>query len=91
MNSEQRLVEIRARLQSALSPESLQVEDEGHLHIGHEGSKDGRGHFHVLVVSNQFQGKNLIARHRLIYQAMGQLMQTDIHALAIDAYTPDEF
>ena len=91
MNSEQRLAEIRCRLQTALSPESLQVEDEGHLHIGHEGAKDGRGHFRVLVVSDQFQGKTLIARHRLIYQAMGDLMQTDIHALAIDAYTPDEF
>ena len=91
MNSEQRLAEIRSRLQTALSPESLQVEDEGHMHIGHEGAKDGRGHFRVLVVSDQFQGKNLIARHRLIYQAMGDLMQTDIHALAIDAYTPDEF
>jgi BolA protein len=91
MNSEQRLAEIRSRLQTALSPESLQVEDEGHMHIGHEGAKDGRGHFRVLVVSNQFQGKNPIARHRLIYQAMGDLMQTDIHALAIDAYTPDEF
>ena len=91
MNSEQRLSEIRSRLQTALAPESLQVEDEGHKHIGHEGAKDGRGHFRVLVVSDQFQGKNLIARHRLIYQAMGDLMQTDIHALAIDAYTPDEF
>ena len=91
MNSEQRLAEIRARLEAALAPESLKVEDEGHMHIGHEGAKDGRGHFRVLVVSDQFQGKNLIARHRLIYQAMGDLMQTDIHALAIDAYTPDEF
>ena len=91
MNSEQRLAEIHTRLESALSPETLQVEDEGHMHIGHEGAKDGRGHFRVLVVSDQFQGKNLIARHRLIYQAMGDLMQTDIHALAIDAYTPDEF
>ena len=90
MNSEQRLAEIRSRLQTVLSPESLQVEDEGHMHIGHEGAKDGRGHFRVLVVSDQFQGKNLIARHRLIYQAMGDLMQTDIHALAIDAYTPEE-
>ena len=91
MNSEQRLAEIHARLESALSPESLQVEDEGHMHIGHEGSKDGRGHFRVLVVSAHFQGKTPIQRHRLIYQAMGDLMQTDIHALAIDAYTPEEF
>ncbi len=91
MNSEQRLAEIRQRLEAALSPESLQVEDEGHKHIGHDGAKDGRGHFHVLVVSDQFQGKNSLQRHRLIYSAMGELMQTDIHALAIDAYTADEF
>ena len=91
MNSEQRLAEIRARLQAALSPESLHVQDEGHMHVGHEGAKDGRGHFRVLVVSDHFRGKTLIQRHRLIYQAMGDLMQTDIHALAIDAWTPDEF
>lgn len=91
MNSEQRLAEIRQRLQAALSPESLQVEDEGHMHIGHEGAKDGRGHFRVLVVSDHFRGKTPIQRHRLIYQALGDLMQTDIHALAIDAYLPEEF
>ena len=91
MNSEQRLAEIRTRLEAALAPESLQVEDEGHMHIGHEGAKDGRGHFRVLIVSEQFQGKTPIQCHRLIYQALGELMQTDIHALAIDAYTPDEF
>jgi BolA protein len=90
MNSGERLAEIRTRLEVALAPESLQVEDEGHMHIGHEGAKDGRGHFRVLVVSNQFQGKTPIQRHRLIYQALGQLMQTDIHALAIEAFTPDE-
>ena len=90
MNSEQRLAEIRTRLEAALAPESLQVEDEGHMHIGHEGAKDGRGHFRVLIVSNQFQGKTPIQRHRLIYQALGQLMQTDIHALAIEAFVPDE-
>ena len=91
MNSEQRLAEIRQRLEAALSPESLQVEDEGHMHIGHEGAKDGRGHFRGLVVSDQFRGRTPIQRHRLIYQALGDLMQTDIHALAIDAYLPEEF
>ena len=90
MNSEQRLAEIRARLESALQPETLQIDDEGHKHVGHEGAKDGRGHFHLLVISEQFCGKNPIQRHRLIYQAMGDLMQTDIHALSIDAYAPDE-
>jgi len=90
MNSEQRLEEIQSRLEKALQAETVQVEDEGHKHIGHEGARDGRGHFHVLVISAQFRGKTPIQRHRLVYQAMGELMQTDIHALAIDAYTPDE-
>lgn len=90
MNGEQRVAEMRARLETALQPESLQIEDEGHKHIGHEGAKDGRGHFHVVVVSDHFSGKNPIQRHRLIYQAMGSLMQSDIHALSIDAYTPEE-
>jgi len=90
MNSEQRLAEIRQRLEIALAPETMQLEDEGHKHVGHEGAKDGRGHFHLLVVSDHFFGKSLIQRHRLIYQAMGDLMQSDIHALSIDAYTPDE-
>ncbi len=90
MNSEQRMAEIHSRLEEALEPESLHVEDEGHKHVGHEGAKDGRGHFHLLVVSDHFSGKTLIQRHRMIYQAMDELMQTDIHALSIDAYTPDE-
>ena len=91
MNAAQRLAEIRKRLEAALAPESLQVEDEGHLHVGHEGAKSGLGHFRVLVVSDRFQGLSPIKRHRLIYQAMGDLMQTDIHALSVEAFTPDEF
>lgn len=90
MNSEQRLTEMRARLEAALQPESLQIVDEGHKHVGHEGAKDGRGHFHVIVVSDHFRGQSPIQRHRLIYQAMGSLMQSDIHALSIDAFTPEE-
>ncbi len=91
MNAEQRLAEIRTRLEAELSPESLQVDDEGHLHVGHEGAKSGLGHFRVLIVSDKFRGLLPIKRHRLVYQAMGDLMQTDIHALAIEAFTPDEF
>ena len=90
MNTEQRLAEIERRLEAALSPETLQIDDESHQHVGHEGARDGRGHFRVLVVSNQFSGKTPIQRHRLIYQAMGELMTTDIHALAIEAWTPSE-
>ena len=90
MNSEQRIAEIERRLETALGAETVQVEDEGHQHVGHEGAKDGRGHFRVLVISDQFDGKTPIQRHRLVYQAMGELMQTDIHALAIEAYTSTE-
>lgn len=90
MDTEQRLEEIRNRLEHALDPESLSVEDEGHLHVGHEGAKDGRGHFHVFVVAGCFEGLSMIQRHRKIYEALGELMTTDIHALAIDAYSSDE-
>ena len=68
----------------------LEVSDDSHLHAGHPGARDGRGHFSVTVVSTTFAGKNLLARHRLVYSALGDLMQTDIHALAIKALTPDE-
>ena len=90
-NNETRLAEITARLEATFSPESLQVDDESHLHVGHEGAKDGRGHFRVLVISDKFRGQSAIKRHRMVYQAMGELMQTDIHALTIEAFTPDEF
>ena len=91
MNPSQRMAEIRARLEAELSPESLQVEDESHMHVGHEGAKGGLGHFRVMVVSDKFQDQSPIKRHRLIYRAVGDLMQTDIHALTIEAFTPDEF
>ena len=72
-----------------LSPKDLDIIDEGHLHIGHEGAKKG-GHFKVIIVSDQFKSKTLIERHRLVYNAMGELMETEIHALSITAKTPDE-
>lgn len=85
-----RLEQIRSLLQSALAPQQLDVIDESHKHIGHEGARDGRGHFRVRVVSEQFAGKLPLARHRLIYAALGEMMQTDIHALAIEARAPQE-
>ena len=77
-------------LEASLSPEALQVKDQSHLHAGHPGARDGRGHFDVRIVSNAFAGKSLIQRHRLVYDALGDLMQTEIHALKIQAKTPDE-
>ncbi|NIM71337.1 MAG: BolA/IbaG family iron-sulfur metabolism protein [Xanthomonadales bacterium] len=90
MKAEQRLAAIRERLQAALCPESLVVEDESHLHVGHVGARDGRGHFRVMIVSPAFNGKPMLARHRAVYTALGELMQSDIHALAIEAVASDE-
>lgn len=87
---EQRVAAIRRALETALAPQSLQVEDESHLHAGHAGAADGRGHFRVDIISATFAGMNAIARHRAVYAAVGDLMTTDIHALAIRARTPEE-
>jgi BolA protein len=82
-----------ARLEAALralAPTRLEVIDDSHKHAGHEGARDGRGHFTVVIVSDEFTGRAPIARHRMVYAAVGDLMQTDIHALAIKALAPDE-
>lgn len=87
---EARVAAIRAALEAALSPVSVTVEDDSARHAGHPGARDGRGHFNVDVVSAAFEGLSPIARHRAVYAAMGSLMETDIHALAIRARTPAE-
>lgn len=87
---EQRVTAIRAAIEAALRPESLDVVDESHLHAGHAGARDGRGHFRVDVVSAKFAGLSPLARHRAVYAALGDLMATDVHALAIRARTPGE-
>ncbi|MCK9539551.1 BolA family protein [Dokdonella sp.] len=85
-----RVERIRAALEAALSPAELVVEDDGHRHVGHPGARDGRGHFNVRIVSASFRGQLPLARHRAVYAALGDMMQTDIHALSIDARTPEE-
>ena len=85
-----RVERIRDALQAALQPSSLEVLDDSHKHAGHEGARDGRGHFTVRIISDAFIGKAPLARHRAVYAALGEMMQTDIHALAIEARTPDE-
>ena len=87
---DQRVGAIRDAITAALAPQSLEVEDESHRHAGHEGARDGRGHFRVDVVSDAFAGMNAIARHRAVYAAVEGLMTTDIHALSISARTPQE-
>ena len=87
---EARVAAIRAAIEAALAPVALEVVDDSHRHAGHAGAADGRGHFTVDVVSAAFAGLSPIARHRAVYAAVGELMTTDIHALAIRARTPDE-
>lgn len=90
MNNPDRVEIIRTRLNQFLSPEDLEISDESHKHAGHAGAASGGGHFEIMIVSNQFKGKNLLQRHRLVYDAVSDLMQKEIHALSIKALTPDE-
>lgn len=81
---------IHARLKQHFAPLELSVQDDSAKHAGHAGARDGRGHFTVRVVSTAFADHNRVARHRMVYAALGELMQTDIHALSISAFTPEE-
>lgn len=90
MNAAGRPAAIRAALEAAFEPVSLEVVDDSHRHAGHAGARDGRGHFEVDIVSERFAGMAPLARHRAVYAALGQLMLTDIHALSIRARTPGE-
>ena len=83
--SAERIEAIRQRLLAALAPSELEVIDDSAKHAGHVGARDGRGHFRVRIVSAAFAGMGPLARHRAVYDALGELMQTDIHALAIEA------
>ena len=80
---------LRERL-STLQPQSLEIEDESHLHAGHAGASGGGGHYRLHIVATAFAGKNTVARHRLIYDAAGDLMRGAVHALSIRALTPEE-
>ena len=88
--STDRVTKIERLLTEALGPSELLVKDQSHLHAGHAGARDGMGHFDVRIVSDSFEGQNRIARHRLVYAALGEFMTTDIHALRIDAVAPSE-
>lgn len=83
--TEQRVATMEHMLRDALSPQELLIKDQSHLHAGHAGAEEGKGHFDVTIVCEKFEGLNRIARHRLIYDALGSFMDTDIHALRITA------
>ena len=80
---------IRERL-SALEPQSVELLDESGRHVGHAGAAAGGSHFRLVIVSPRFAGLDKLERHRMVYAALGPLMQREIHALAIQALAPDE-
>lgn len=88
--TEARVEQIRRVLEKCFAPTELKVRDQSQLHAGHEGAKDGKGHFAITIVSAAFEGQNRLARHRMVYDALHLLLQTDIHALRVTASAPSE-
>ena len=88
--TQERVRQIEDCLRAAFEPQELQVIDESHLHAGHPGARDGRGHFKVRIVADVFHGLPRLARHRRVFRAIGDLMKTDIHALNIEAFSRNE-
>ena len=85
-----RVERIQALLQSALTPAECVVDDESHLHAGHAGAASGGGHYRLRLVSAHFEGLNKVVRHRLVYDALHEMMPQEIHALAMTLHTPGE-
>jgi len=81
---------IKQKLNDAIQPQLIEIIDDSASHAGHAGAKQGAGHYNVTIVAEIFEGKTLVQRHQLIYQALGDLMKTEIHALGINALTPSE-
>ena len=90
MPPDQRIAHMKALLAASLAPVECQVEDDSALHAGHAGAASGGGHYRLRLVSSRFEGQPRVARHRLVYDALHDMMQDDIHALAITALTPTE-
>ena len=84
MDNSLRIDEMKKRLREELTPTDMEIIDESHLHAGHAGAKEGKGHFRLRIASDKFAGVRPIQCHRLIYAALGDMMQTDIHALSIE-------
>jgi len=88
--SDPRLAKIRERLEAALAPSEIVLDDESALHAGHAGAASGGGHYRLKIVSAKFEGVKLVMRHRLVYDSVHDMMHKEIHALAITALAPSE-
>ena len=82
--------ELMQQKLSKLNPESLEILDDSGQHAGHEGARGGGGYYRLTIVSQQFAGQPVQRRHRMVYEALGQMMKREIHALSIQAYAPEE-
>ncbi|MDG2307356.1 MAG: BolA family transcriptional regulator [Candidatus Binatia bacterium] len=82
---------IEDKLKTALTADHVEVEDDSARHAGHAGASGGAGHFNVIVVAAQFEGRNRVARHRAVYAALDDMMPTEIHALSARTFTPAEW
>jgi BolA protein len=89
MSTADRVARIRQVLTERLEPVLLTIRDDSAQHAGHAGAREG-GHFSVTVVSERFTGRSRMQRHQLVYEAVSELLRTDIHALSIQARTPQE-
>ncbi|WP_338848375.1 BolA family protein [Massilia sp. W12] len=85
-----RVARIEEILQRTFTPQSCQLRDQSHLHAGHAGAAGGAGHYSLTIVSTKFDGLNMVSRHRLVYDALREMIPHEIHALAISARTPQE-
>ena len=90
MTNQQRIDLMRQRLEAHLQPTHLHFTDDSHLHAGHAGARGGAGHFSVDIVAEGFVGKSRVQRHQMVYAAVGDLIPSEVHALAIRAKTPAE-
>ncbi len=81
---------IKQKLNEAIKPEIIELIDDSAAHAGHAGAKGGAGHYNVTIVAEAFEGKTLVQRHQLVYQALADLMKNEIHALGINALSPSE-
>jgi BolA protein len=85
-----RVKKIRAAISSKFEPSELVIKDQSHLHAGHAGARDGKGHFDLYIVSELFDGATRVQRHKMVYDALAKLLETDIHAVRIKAITNAE-
>jgi BolA family transcriptional regulator, general stress-responsive regulator len=90
MQAATRVARIRSLLEQHLRDADVVLIDESHLHAGHAGAREGKGHFRVRIISPDFAGLRSLQRHQLVYRSLGEMMQQDIHALNIEALTPEE-